>query len=482
MQNTLLVQTLSAFSPDERSEIRRFLADSYFNRSHHAKQILRLFTLLDDQIAQTKVAELSRDLLLREISPDKKASRGYFDNLMSELLALLRKFIWLQEADSEAAHNLATARFYRTRGLTDRAEQLLNRMPARPPRMAQPPRLQRFERELERSEIESSRNQRKGDLNLPAALEALTVFYSSQLLQLAAALYQQERLVPELNTDWAAFIEPFRASLCERQHCGEPVLALLDQAVQLTLCVSDDPEKEVAQFLEAMRAHESDLSEWTLKNLATYARNFCGYHIQRDRPGMADLLLTLYQEHLGKGWLYENGLLPASVLLNMLIIGLRDGQHKWVLKVLESHRGRVAGDDDQLVWHYCWARYHFRMGNFAEAEKSIMLDKQKQPDIEIEKSMRILSIEIAYERADLHLDSNLDAYTMFLRRNKSKLAPEKMEHNRHFIHTVKQMAQMRGQPQTPTRAKSIQALKSEVANPAYKVADRNWLLQKIAQL
>lgn len=132
MENTLLVQTLSAFTKQERLEIKEFVGCRCFfdeNSRHHAAQISNLFILLDDWIEEKKVSKLSKkniaDEIARRFPPFRKPGDGHLNNLMTELMTQLGKFIFIKSSMKKHDCALALARFYRQHGNENRTIQLL---------------------------------------------------------------------------------------------------------------------------------------------------------------------------------------------------------------------------------------------------------------------------------------------------------------------------------------------------------------------
>ena len=489
MEKTLLVQTLLAFSPSERPELRRFLTDSYFNRGKHALSIVQLFNLLDAKISGSGPVDWDKNRCMAEFFVEHKGQAGYFNNLMSELLALIRQFILVQEiqgASGQPIADLATARFYRQRGLVERARQTLFRAKTH---LAKPPLqwLLRTWREQEIFLLESHSTQRQEDLHLPAVLEAMTVCYAENLLPLAAVLAQQERLVPGQRTGWSEWATTIRTMLKHRQHFGQATLLVFDRALEIIELESNSPQSDIEQFLELLEAHEQQLSSDVLKSLAAFARNCCSRHTQQGWEAGASMQFALYQRHLAKGWLYENGLLQPSTLINMVTTGLRQQEYQWVWDIVQEHQGRVANDEEAAAWRYCLANYHFYLGNFGAVQHYTLVPKST--DIEIEKLMRLLSIKAAFEEDPQNefLASQLHNFDAFLRRNRAKLVLRKRQQNAHFIAMVRRLIQVVESAPTPgkkaaLRQQRIQFVIENISNPQYELAERGWLRAKISAL
>lgn len=486
MKNTLLVQTILAFTPEERQEISLFLQEGYFNRGKHAKQIGRLFNLLTLKIDEGKVDMLDKALLFAEFFQKKQVSSGYFDNLMTELLGLLRQFMACHWIKREAILDAVSADFYQQRGLEARAAQALHRMHVR---LQTAPEMDPFRQvlelwgALERVAMESRHNQRQGDLNLPAGFSALAVAFSSQLLHLTTLMYQQQRYVGQPDRQWNSFIESFGILIQQENYFGQPALEFMQQVITLICNPSESPRADLEFIIGRFQQFEAVFPAGMLKNLAACARNFCTVHYRTDPQGMAGVMLALYQEHLQKGWLYENGMLHPSYLINMVTMGMRAGKGHWIKEMLQAHRGLILNDEGETIWQYCLANYHFYTGNLLEANKFVLVYKPK--DFEIEKVIRIFNVKTAFElnpKGD-HLQSQLQAFSMSLSRNKARLAMEKLVPARRFIAAVRKMTQtLEAKPPDASLLKSIQLLFLKLADASYSIAERAWLQEKIRNL
>lgn len=468
MEGSLLLQTLRLLSPGERDDLKEFLSCALFNGSRHAKQILALFTLLMQRIGLPEPENFKKAGLFNALYPGKPYRQGYFENLMSELLALVRRFVVHREVNlrwAEAFEYLTMARFYRQRGLPDRSAQTLHRMDTVLKNFAGEPDelpLLKFWLRHESAILESQNNQRKGDLELPATLEALTIFYGYHLLEMAAVLYQQQRVVPALHTDWRPLIENFRDLLRANDYFSQPVLLLLDKALLLSEASTDTPAEDLSGFLALLEQHEADLPVKVRKKLAAYARNFCIRHGARNNPVLKSIQLGLYKKHLEKGWLHEEGKLQPTTFINMINLGLKLGELSWVGEVLQIPSGQISGSNGDYLIHYGQASYYLHAGALESARESMKDFKQlpKLADIALEKLTRILEIKILYETSkktgavEIRLPDSLHSFVMFLRRSQRHLTDSQRAMDHNFIAIVRNMTCLIPGPAEPRPAKN----------------------------
>ncbi|MFN8301608.1 MAG: hypothetical protein U0U46_03880 [Saprospiraceae bacterium] len=485
MKNSLLLQTLSAFNPEERRGIALFLQNAYFNRGKHARQIIRLFNLLNDRLEGGELNNWDKNHLQALLFEGKPVTSGYFNNLMSELLALFRKFILLQYSTDEALLDLAAARFYKDRGLENLGRQTLDRLEqqlASRPQMALSVLLLRFQSSLERLALESRHNHRQGDLGLPAALENLCQAFSAQLLHLGALLYEQQRYTPDMGLELAPALAAFRSVFREQHYFGQPALEIFEIAFAMIARHSDNPPADLTRYLDMLQQYESVFPFEMQRNLAAFGRNFCSHHLRTLPDIMRPQLLSLYKDHLAKGWMDDRGFLQTTYLLNMTTIGLQSGEEEWVRWVLNAYRNKITDDEGGTIWQYCMAKYHYHLGDLPTANRFVMIDKPR--DIEIEKSIRILGIMIAFDLdpESPHLESQVQAFKMYLHRNKDRLTNQKHEGAQCFVATVRKLIAAASDPASSRKRKALTDVIGRITHSDIPVAEPHWLLKKIDTL
>ena len=490
MQKSTLIQTMALLTPAERQEISIFLQCPLYNDGKHARSILAFFTLLGQEMDKNKGAGLDKNRLYEALFPGKTYRQGYFENLMSELLALIRQYLTQREVQRQwgpSFEGLAMARFYRARGLSERAQQAVQRAKtdlAAVRTDAGESRLLHYWLEQEVCKQACLNNQRKGDLNVSAALRTLTVFYGHQLLELASVLEQQQRVVPGLSSaEWSPFIEQFREMLRAGDSFGDPAIRVLDEALQLLNSRPENPGQALDLFLALFRAQETALPDSLQKILAAYVRNFTAQH---GHAFDSAFRFGLYREHLEKGWLCEQGKLPPSYFINAVNIALSAGEMPWLETFLREYRDKIEGEQADCLLLYGFARYYFQLRQWDNVDNSIREIRKlpKLTDIGLEKLTRILEIKTCYEQnpEGEHLENMLNSFHEFIQRNHHAIVEKHRGMDKNFIHVVRQMMRLRRQRQfKKTDAAKLQKLAHQVHDPGFLLAERDWLRQKLAQ-
>lgn len=488
MRDSLLVQTLTALTPSERHELLYFLQSPLHNSGRHARSITALFTHLEALIHDDHLENLQAESVSASLFPERPYNQSFFSNLMSELLARVREFItqqYLKERSGQALQGIAMAQFYRMRNHPEQAAGALKRARTAPPSESD----DKFEKALFRFWIEyemfiqeNQVNQRKGDLNLPAALQALTIFYAQKLLELSAALYQQQRLAPEVLSDWPDFIDPFRNMLAEKQHFSDDNVFVLDAALHLFEGEKGDPRETLTAFMELFSARESALTALVQKIAAAYVRSFLVLH---DRTFQDAFRFRVYREHLEKGWLYHKGHnVSPSTFMNLINLALRAGEVDWTKHFISIHRNRI--EDEQAIHYYLLGEtiLHFHLKEW-ETVFQLTQDIRRQAriiDVGLESLIRILEVKIAYEtdprsEQTAYLLSN---FSKNLNRKKHQVNERHQLLDKHFVQIVRLLVKQNGKNTiAPADRKALAEFQERLNDPGFPVAERLWLTEKV---
>ena len=128
------------------------------------------------------------------------------------------------------------------------------------------------------------------------------------------------------------------------------------------------------------------------------------------------------------------------------------------------------------------AKYHYHLGDLPTANRFVMIDKPR--DIEIEKSIRILGIMIAFDLdpESPHLESQVQAFKMYLHRNKDRLTNQKHEGAQCFVATVRKLIAAASDPASSRKRKALTDVIGRITHSDIPVAEPHWLLKKIDTL
>ena len=241
-----------------------------------------------------------------------------------------------------------------------------------------------------------------------------------------------------------------------------PGLAMLAQSLK---ALQDTDDHDAFQSLHALLRQHPDLFPATeCRDLFMSAINFCIRRQNRGDRGYAQIALDLYREALERGILFDNGVLPAYTYNNIHALAQVTGDQEWAREFLDRYRDTLSAPERDNVFRYNMAIHQYRMGNYDQVLD--LLQAVEFSDIFVNLDVRRMLLKSYFERGEwIALDSLLDSFTIFIRRQKT--LGYHRENYLNLIRFTKKLTQ-----QCPNQS-LVQQIQRTLA-----VAERDWLLCK----
>lgn len=483
MKSTLLGQTLGALTNDEFNKLGEALVSPIFNNSRYSAKCILLHSFLREK-------KMGDDATLQEaftaLYPGKPFNRSLLDNVLAAFLEATRRFIayekWQQE-EGEVGKQLYMASFYRERNLPNRHQQIMgaikraastNPLPSKQDYLFHK---EQFDFSLHFQEVQIQHG-------FELYLLAFSKHFLMQALEVNMLLQHHQQLTSFEYGHWSKFHELTIELAKGYDFFGSPALKLLHDAQSLIdLSASLEEFQAIRQLFEQSR---KQIPSHLQVHLASMLRHYFTAKINRGNQEDNLKLLALYQEHLGAGYLHENGQIPMISLLNMVNLALKADQSIWANQVLEENRHCISGSETPAVIYqlgkaYCLfhekrfdAAHVFLVSAFDEM---IAFENRSHfKDLALNRMTRVLEIKILYELDPTSslLCDKLNAFKMFMHRNRQQPENMKFIHN-NFIDLLRQLAK----PSTQTNSNAAKKLLTKISNPGFLVADRKWVSDKI---
>jgi len=482
MINSQLIDLLQHFSPDELREFRAFVASPYFNRGAFVKETSALLAFIEK--AQPDFLENSLD---RKVAYATVFSKGIFvegklDKVMSELHLLSKDFVAVHQymqPENEFQQLLDRLAFYRTRGLENRFENLKQRLVKHQHDTAYQDQAffhRAFLLEYEIHKYQNLHNHKRGDLNIPVALESLDVHYFFLKTELLSHYLLQQK-VTQLDLP-PEMIQTIRESkLPDRYMDAYPVLRISHKIFRL-LEEGNPAVQDFEDVHELLNHYEAEIEPALLRFYFTYIRNLCVLLYNGGHAHLLPMLFILQKDHLARGYLYydyyDNKISP-SAFLSLCSTAFKLKEYDWAKTFITDHRGRIIGDND--TYDYCQllqANYWFAVGEY---DRALDILPPTFQDLDYHLYARRLELKIYYESGSDLLPYKMDAFKMHLSRASQKiLAPTMKEMTGNFINLLFQLYSV-PKGDTARAQRIIQRIKAKQS-----LAERDWLLEKAEQL
>ena len=223
------------------------------------------------------------------------------------------------------------------------------------------------------------------------------------------------------------------------------------------------------------------LSVGDLKNLFICLANYCVKSINLNLEGFSYAeMMKLYDSALEKGILIYNGQLSDSTFNNVVIAAIKAGKFEYANNFIEDYQQYLGENIRVTAVQYCKAIICYNLKQYDEAIDWLN-GANKHFDIRYKIQWRFLFVKIYFEKnisggwtAYELLESFLDSFSVFLRRNEELSANKKTSYL-DFVRFTKQL--MKIYPWNRYDSKDLDKLRGTISNS--NTQGKTWLLEQL---
>jgi hypothetical protein len=311
--------------------------------------------------------------------------------------------------------------------------------------------------------------QPRGQSNIGETARYLDIYYLAVKLQLLCEIINV-RNVMEVN--YNSFLQQ---EIITALHNGAfkdvPVVSIYYH-ILMTL-TGDEQEHHAGELENILHSSHSNFSRQELREMYQYLMNFCIRKINTGDTTYLSRLFNIYKTILPAKIIFDSEHLSQWDYKNIVVIGLRAGDSKWVGDFIETYKEYLPSAERENAYCYNMAYYHFNTGNH---KKTLSLLQQVEfTDLYYQLDMRAILLKCYYETDEMEtLFYHLAAFRIFLSRNKLVSDYQRTIY-RNMIRYTGAIAR------AGTNIKKLKQIREEVEN-VRQVADLNWLRKKIEEL
>lgn len=474
MKHSFLSTLFNTLTEKELASFERFIQSPYFNYGANQDKLLAFFYFLQQNPGDPP----GKEEIFKLLYPDTPWVPGKIDKLMSEFANLLRQFLLIEqrmEDGNSFGNQLDWAVILRKRGLSSRYGTVINKAA----QMLEENSVEslehyyhEFQLAYEQYDLESQSNQLKNDLNLVETISRLDIYYLARRVELLNFLLLQRKMVrievpDHLLLDYTGFVS--------KNDIDNKALLSLSLKINEQLA-SDRPSADnIHEIFTRLQENEHRIDPVTRQNFYAYLRNLCTLLVQMGDKSFLETLHNIQRDNLRKGYLFVDGKLTPSAYLSIVRTAVKVGRQEWALAFIEEYKDFLfneAAKDD----YYCLTKAEclFSLQRYGEALDVLPANFS---DVLYLTHSRRLELKIYYELQSDLLPYKLDSYKMLISRASKKVLSDALrEFESNFANMLLQIIQC--PPGDIARKEKIAARIKEKKS----VADREWLLEKIAAL
>ncbi len=481
MEQTQLVELIKSLQAAEKENFLQYAQPSCFPGVKIKPHVASLLRICFSQPWQDSAHKLEKKDVFSELFPGAPYLEGKLEKLMVEAHRLIRVFLLAENyfREDNAYHQAFDyAEIVRTRGFNARYRNQLLKLQKMQDAVVHQHSFffhDQFLLEYAIHNEQSLNNQIKGDLNIPATLDALDMHhYLNQLALLNVYLLQQKIANIEVPV---AMQERLQETRVPNRYLDRSPIILINHTI-FTLLKKDLLELEDLQILsDQLYAHEKRIDLENLNAFFTYLRNICSLIAmqQPDRQEIYLMLFDLYKDNLERGFLHYEGKLLSSRYLAISECATRVKEHDWALNFIETYKHEIIGENEnQDIYRFNKAFYLFSVGKFEECLDYI---PATSPFLNYFLAGKNIELKALYETNSDLLPYKIDAYKMYLSRTSQKQLPAaRRKKNLDFVNLLFQICT--SIPGDVKRAKLI----IERIEEKKQAVDWHWLMAKAEAL
>ncbi len=237
-----------------------------------------------------------------------------------------------------------------------------------------------------------------------------------------------------------------------------------------------DPDREIyfQQLKQLLEQKSSAFSKEELDVLYIHLINYCiSTKINSGQHEYFNELFEIYKSLLEKEIIFKSDVLLPQDYKNIITIGLHVKAFDWVEKFIQNHTAKLPKDNQANALTYNLAKVYFHQQRYEKVIEQLREVEYKNPVYAL--GGKLMLLKTYYELDELNaLDSLIDSYRAYLRRNKF-ISREVRQQYLNVLRFVKKLSTI-----PPRDSSQLEKTCQRILN-CKAIAAKQWLLEKVAE-
>ncbi|MBX2891724.1 MAG: hypothetical protein KF734_12390 [Saprospiraceae bacterium] len=469
-----LISLLQTFSKYELNRFRKFLLSPYLNDQ---EDLTRLFDVVNEALRKDEyaLAKLDKQKVWKSLYPTQSFDDAHLRRLASDLNQMALRFMVEEHRNQNAlSEALELQKVLEKPDLSKHlngVERRIERLLAHSEGKSSDYYFAQFQLHWNIFSRASKVVATTGYAEkLSSADFFLECYYLAQKLKLYIAwlLYRGFRV-----TEHEVPVMPgFWEYLQDKRFADIPLIRIYRKVI---LCfVESEQEIHFQEMLKDLQQFANEITKSDLRECYYMAQNYAALKINQGKTEYYRKVFDIFNNMMEQEILVENRQLPEAVFKNVITVSLGVGEYEWTEQFIQRYSEFLPVNIRENARMFNLAYLYFYQKNYDKAIE--YLRDVEYNDVVYALGAKSILLRTYYERGEmLALDSLMDSFRNYLRRNKVISKNLKREYN-NFIYLVKKLTTI-----TPQDKKSIASLRRQISETSYSMP-KNWLLKKIAEI
>ncbi|HWB63365.1 MAG TPA: hypothetical protein VG603_07645 [Chitinophagales bacterium] len=314
-----------------------------------------------------------------------------------------------------------------------------------------------------------NRDERSAEKNLGDLMESLDTYYLTEKLKYCAAFLHYRNFL-SLEGE-LPLLKEVMGYVRDKKDLP-PAIEIYQHIILSFTEAENEGHYRRLQTLLLGKGHLFATDE--LKNMFVFAMNYCINQINFGKTSYLEEILALYKYALQNKLLLQDGYLSQWDYKNIVTAGLRVKDFKWTARFIEDYKSELPRTYRQNAYTFNRARYFFAIKDYSQVLQ--LLQSVKYNDIFYQLDSKTTLLKTYYELGEWQpLDSLKDSFRILLRRKRLITARQK-ENYMNLLKLTMKLFRIDVKDK-----KNLLTLAIEIKQTD-NVADKSWLLDKLAEL
>jgi hypothetical protein len=300
-------------------------------------------------------------------------------------------------------------------------------------------------------------------------IPALEIFYLVEKLKLYNTLASWKKMY-NLNIELDHMDQVFKSANAEKFR-QIPAVDIYHKMTQTFL--EENVGDHYFQLRKLMKSHIHLFPKQEQNAIYTTAISYCINKINKSQLDFSRETFEVYREAVEKGFTLSDNEISASDFRNIVVVALRVNEIEWATHFIEQYAGYLQPKFRHNAVQFSLARVEMYRKNYKKVLDHLIVITFE--DVWYNLGVKTMQLAAYYELEEFDaLESLLNAFKMFINREKSLTKDRKSTYLLLIKFTQKLMRIMPGETQ------KIQRLKQEIMETK-GVVSKAWLLEKISE-
>ncbi len=469
MKNSQLIELLGTFGRKEWIEATKFVQSPFHNSRN---DVIQLLIYLKKVLPRGLEEKLEKEQVFGVLYPGDRYDEKKIRYLMSFLYQLMQNYLaytqWKEDklqVQNSLLHSLRLRGLPRSfTSMSNRLERALRQHPLRNPSY-------HFQKSAFHEEMytDSTLRTRQQSMGFQSWTQHSNLYFMLQQLRQACVAISHKTVLKD--TYQLPFLPAVLHEIEEGDYEEHKELMLFYFLYQ---SLADATQNDPFPKLQALIAETGPLfPKAELKSIYLFALNHCIQQLNQGRRHYLQHAFLLYQQGLEADIFLENGYISRFTYNNIALAGMGLKAFSWTEQFLRKYQDHIEEQYRLSTFNFNLATLYYRKGEFQQAMS--LLRETEFKDVLHGLEGRKMLLVMYYEREEISaLQSLLDSFRSLVYRQK-RIG----YHKENYLNLIRFTSQLLNG--TRTDQEGLEKLRKAIQK-AEKVAEREWLLEKVLSL